>query len=283
MMKVLICVNDLIADEPGLLLGRLLAQHFDTDFTLLHVLSKKKKDGDRDRGDHLLEQANEVLGEYPTHRKVRRDDVVKRIIKEAEQGDYDLVIITVTRIGESPQPASVHRSLMRRLPCCLLVAKNPRAELRRMLVCTGGLQMSESLVEVGAKFAVALEADVTLFHVAANVPTMYTGLRTIEETLSEMLQTDTPIARHLRKGAEILSSHNVHAELKLRHGSAVYEIVREIDLEDYDIVVVGASGADTVLKEWFYGNITQNIVDAVGIPVLVVNQEGAKGKIGRSL
>jgi nucleotide-binding universal stress UspA family protein len=157
----------------------------------------------------------------------------------------------------------------------MLVVKNPRVDIRRMLLCTGGLQLAEPLIEVGAKFAVALDADVTLFHVAANVPSMYTGLRTIEETLTELLKTDTPVSRHLRRGAAILAEHNVDAEIKLRHGSAVYEIVREIDLEDYDMVVVGASGADTMFKEWFYGNLTQEIVDAVGIPVLVVNQKRA--------
>jgi nucleotide-binding universal stress UspA family protein len=51
--------------------------------------------------------------------------------------------------------------------------------------------------------------------------------------------------------------------------------VREIDRENYDLVVVGASGADTIIKEWIYGNLTNNIVDAVGIPILVVNQAGA--------
>ena len=275
-MKILICVNDLISDEPGLLLGRMIAQRFETNVTLFHVLSKKKQEGDRDRAEKLLEQANEILGKYPTTRKVRRDDVVKRILREAEEGDYDLVIITVSRLGEQPQTSSIHRALLKQLPCCLLVVKNPRADLDRMLICTGGLQMAEAVIQVGAKFAVALDSDVTLFHVAANVPTMYTGLKTIEETLTELLKTNTPVSRHLHRGAEILAEHNIDAELKLRHGSAVYEIVREIDLEDYDLVVVGATGADNPLKKWFYGNITQEIVEAVGVPVLVVNQKHAE-------
>ncbi len=53
-MKILICVNDLISDEPGLLLGRMIAQQFETEITLFHVLSKKKKEGDRDRADQHL-------------------------------------------------------------------------------------------------------------------------------------------------------------------------------------------------------------------------------------
>ena len=184
-----------------------------------------------------------------------------------------MVIITVSKIGEGRQPtSSVHRSLFRKLPCCLLVVKNPRAEINRMLICTGGLQMGESLIEVGAVIASVSGSAATLFHVAANIPTMYTGLKSIEETLHELLQTDTPVARHLRRGAEILAEKNIQAELKLRHGSAVYEIMREIDRENYDLVVIGASGADTMIKEWIYGNLTQDIIEAVGIPVLVVNQ-----------
>jgi nucleotide-binding universal stress UspA family protein len=101
---------------------------------------------------------------------------------------------------------------------------------------------------------------------------MYTGLNTIEETLEELLQTDTPVARHLRKGAQILTENNVHAELKLRHGSAVYEIVREIDRQNYDMVIVGASGSNTMIKEWLYGNLTEDIIASVAIPILIVNQ-----------
>ena len=141
-MKILICINDLITDEPALLLGKLIAAQFETDITLLHVLPKKKVTGDRDRGEQLLVKANQILDVYPVRRKVRRDDIVKRILKETQKGDYDLVIISVTRIGGHAQPASVHRSLLERLPCCLLVAKNPRAELNRILICTGGLQLA---------------------------------------------------------------------------------------------------------------------------------------------
>lgn len=278
-MKVLICINDLLVDEPGLLLGGKIARDLQAEITLFHVIPKDKETGDRDEGEQLLEKASNILGDYPVITKVRRGTVVKRILKEAERGNYDMVVISVSQIGEGRQPvSSVHRSLLRNLPCCLMVVKNPRADLKRMLICTGGLQMTESLIKVGARIANVEQADVTLFHVAANVPSMYTGLKTIEETLRELLQSDTPVARHLRKGAELLSKNNVQAELKLRHGSAVYEIVREIDREHYDMVVIGASGANTMIKEWFYGNITQDIVDAVGIPILIVNQVQAAKK-----
>jgi len=272
-MKVLICVSNLLADEPGLVFGSKLARDLHAEVSLLHVISDKRKPGDQEVGKELLEEASSIIGDIPVKPILQRGEVLNQIITEAERGNYDMVIITVSKIGEGRQPvSSIHRSLLKNLPCCLLIVKNPRVEIKRILICTGGFQMAESSIEVGANLAGATGSEATLFHVAANVPTMYTGLKTIEETLHELLLTDTPVARHLRRGAEILAENDIQAELKLRHGSAVYEIVREIDRENYDLVIIGASGANTMIKEWIFGNLTQDIVDAVGIPVMVVNQ-----------
>jgi len=177
-MKVLICINDLLSDEPGLVFGGKLAKNLQAEITLLHVISKNKIPGDRDKGEQLLLSAKGILGDVPASTKVRRGSVVKRIIKETERGDFDMVIITVSKIGEGRQPtSSVHRSLLRNLPCCLLVVKNPRSDINRILICTGGLEMAESLISVGAEIARVSNSDVTLFHVAANIPTMYMDCR----------------------------------------------------------------------------------------------------------
>jgi nucleotide-binding universal stress UspA family protein len=68
----------------------------------------------------------------------------------------------------------------------------------------------------------------------------------------------------------------VPSELKLKHGELIFEIVREIDREDYDLVIVGASGVTTGLKQWFLGNVTKDLIDLVGIPIMVVNQTHAE-------
>jgi nucleotide-binding universal stress UspA family protein len=187
-----------------------------------------------------------------------------------------MVVITASRLGGYPQKFSVNREILPKMPCCVLIAKNPKPEIRKILMLTGGLRVSESMINIGARLASALQAKVTLMHVAANVPSMYTGLETIEETLEEMLQTDTPIAKHLRACARVLDRCNVPSELKLKHGEPVYEIVREVDREDYDFVIIGATGASTSLKEMFFRNVTKEVIDMVGIPILVVNQRHAE-------
>jgi len=77
----------------------------------------------------------------------------------------------------------------------------------------------------------------------------------------------------------ILADHQVAAELKLRHGLPVDEIIREAQIGDYDLVVIGASGVSNGLKGWFLGNVTQQIVDQVVRPVLVVRRQSVASKV----
>jgi nucleotide-binding universal stress UspA family protein len=281
-MKILIYISDLINDIPGIFLGGLLARSLDADVTLFHVSpKKKKKKKGRKAGEELLKQAREKMGELQVETRIRRGKVANKLLEEVDEGDYDLVVITASRIGRYPRGLSVSRDILAKMSCTVVIAKNPKPEIKRILMCTGGLSISEAMISVGAKVAGALRAKITLMHVAAHVPSMYTGLETIEETVSELLQTDTPIAKHLRRCARTLAKSGVESELKLRHGEAVFEITREMDVNDYDLVILGASGASTGLKEWLLGNVTKEIIDLVGIPVMVVNQDHAN-KISKS-
>jgi nucleotide-binding universal stress UspA family protein len=276
-MKMLIYVGDLVTDMPGIFLGGLIARHLNLKITLLHVAPKsQQKKQEQKEGEAILKQAQEYLAGLVVETRIRRGRVAQKILAEVQEKQHDMVVITASRIGGYPQRISVNREILPKMPCCVIVAKNPKPEIKKILMLTGGLQGSEAMIKIGARLASALEAKVTLMHVAANVPSMYTGLYSIEETLEGLLQTNTPVAIHLRKCAKMLAKHNVPSELKLKHGEPVYEIIREIDSEDYELVILGASGVTTGLKEWFLGNVTKDIIDLVAMPVMVVNQAHAK-------
>jgi nucleotide-binding universal stress UspA family protein len=276
-MKMLIYVGDLITDIPGIFLGGLIARKTKSEITLLHVAPKVKgKEIEKGDGEEILEKARGQLVGLAVKTKIRSGAVAKKILNEVNEGGHDIVVIAATRIGGYPRKISVSREILPKMPCCVLIAKNPKAEINRILLLTGGISASESVVRIGAKFAGILKSKVTLMHVAANVPSMYTGLETIEETLGELLQTNTPVAKHLRECARILRENHVPAEMKLKHGELIYEIIREIDQEAYDMVIVGASGFSTGLSQWLMGSVTKDLIDLVGIPIMVVNQAHAQ-------
>jgi nucleotide-binding universal stress UspA family protein len=272
-MKMLIYIGDLITDMPGIYLGEKIARSVNAEVTLLHIAPKENsKKQERKEGQAILDQVIDQFNGLNVRTRVRRGRVAMKLLEEVQENQHDMVVITSSRIGGYPRKLAVGREILPKMPCCTLIVKNPRPEINRILMLTGGLRISESMIEIGARLACSLKAKVTLMHVTANVPSMYTGLGTIEETLEEMLRTDTPIAKHLRHCAGVLDRHNVPSELKLKHGEPVYEIVREVDREDYDLIIIGASGATTSFKEWFLRNVTKDVIDLVGIPVMVVNQ-----------
>ena len=272
-MRMMVYVGDLEIDFPGVQFGALIARSLNAELTLLHVLPKKYKG---DNGEKLLRETAEKLTGLSVHTRVRRGNVGKKILAEVKEKKLDFVVVSASRLGDYSKKLSVNREILPQMPCCVVVVKNPKEDIKRILMLTGGLQTSESMINIGAKFASVLSAQVTLMHVVANVPSMYTGLETIEETLEELLQTNTPVSNHLRRCAQILDKNNVPSKIMLKHGEPVYEIIRETDRQDYDLVIIGASGASAGIREWFFGNVTRDVLDLIGIPVMVVNQAHAR-------
>jgi nucleotide-binding universal stress UspA family protein len=151
----------------------------------------------------------------------------------------------------------------------VLVVNEERRNLDRILICTAG-EVDQGVVRVGARLAQRAEAETTVLHVANPVPTMYTGLEAMEETLPELLQRDTPVAGHLRDSARRLAEKEVEAEVQLRYGEATDQILREARSGDYDLVVIGPGAPAGSLRRFLMTEVTSEVVARAPCPVLVV-------------
>jgi nucleotide-binding universal stress UspA family protein len=256
--------------ESAVRLANLIATRTQSPLTLLHTY---EDDQERGEGEETLAQARQILSKdlsVETH--LLQGDPLEVLRDESKAGDYDLVVLMASRRRFLRRSLPTDHAMLQRPGVSVLVVKPPAEDLKRILICTGGLKVNEGMIAAGGQLAQAVGAEVVLLHVSSPVPSMYTGLDEIEETLEELLKTDTPIAKHLRRGAEILSDHGLEAEVKLRHGVAVEEIIRETQRVEYDLIVVGASGATEGVKEWLLGDVTQRIVDQCVCPILVVGK-----------
>ena len=278
-MKLLICVAGMPWAKPTISFGGLIARVTGAQVTLLHVVSRKEAPTP---AEEMLARAREMLPDQAVQTRLCRGDPVTEILAEARRGSYDLLAVGARRdFGLTLRfLGSVSLAVVRRAPTCVLVVPQSRPQLRRVLICTSGIEIAEPVIETGARLAGAAGARATLLHVSSPVPSMYTGLAEIEETLPELLQTETPIARHLRHGAEILARHRVQAELELRYGVAADEILHEAHQGDYDLIVIGASGATGRVRSWLLGDVTRQVIDSAVRPVLVVRHRGIGTECG---
>jgi nucleotide-binding universal stress UspA family protein len=157
----------------------------------------------------------------------------------------------------------------------VLILRDEVPVFEHILICTGGLEGRHVVVQSGAALAKAIAANATLLHVAPGpVPSMYTGLVGFEESLEDLLKTDTPVARHLRAAANIIDDFQLQGEIQLRRGAPLDEIVREVRLGKYDLLVIGRTRAMGGIKEMLLGDVMQQILTQVTIPVLVIGEEG---------
>ena len=278
-MKILLCVAGMPYAEAAVSFGSMIAGVTRSPATFLHVVRRKE---DRAAGERILAAAREMMPGLTVDTRIRRGDPTNSILAEVREGSYDLVVVGARQgVGLAQRLlGSVTQQVIRRVPTSVLVARQARSGLERILICTGGTAVADPVIETGAWLAGATHVRATLLHVASPIPGMYTGLSEMEETLPELLQTDTPVAGHLRHGAEILARHQVGAALKLRYGVVADEILREALESNYDLIVIGASGTAGRLKAWLLGNVTRQVVERALCSVLVVKRRSARYERG---
>jgi len=266
-MNILIFIASLPYSRPAIMFGGKIAKMTKSKVTLLSAGTQKK---DEANSQKLFSQAKELLAEVEVETRFRSTPSAKAIIQEIEGAHYDMVVVRARQAIRYRQRlrGKVGRTIANEAPIPVLVVKQKRSTLKRILICTGGTHYALKVVEMGAELAHAAQAEVTLLHIINAVPTMYTGLDAIEETLPELLQTQTLIAEHLRDAAKRLDSHNIKAQLEIRRGEVATELLQEAEDGNYDLIIIGATRS--ALQSWFLGSVTREIVNHATCPVLVV-------------
>ena len=274
-MKILIIVSALASSREAITYGGMIARIMQSSVTLMHVAEK----GDMKAGEEILDQARQLLDRnIEVQTNLREGNLISRVLTETRQDEYDMIVITPTHaIGEKHYSLSPEsRVLLQRAPTSVLIVRHDHQKLERILICTGGTPVADPVIEFGAQIASRAGAKATLLHVVNPIPSMYTGLYEIEETLPELLATETTIAKNLRRGAKILADKDVaEAELQLRHGEVAGEILREAHLGDYDLIVTGSPQWNQPLARFFLGDVTGKVFELAPCPALMVKSKVA--------
>src|SRR5713101_7418467 len=93
----------------------------------------------------------------------------------------------------------------------VLVAIGECEDLKRFLVCTGGKEFIDEAVRLTGKVAAAVGAAVTLLHVMAEPPAIYTDLVRLEEDITRLLESNSELGINLRTQKQDLEKLGVAA------------------------------------------------------------------------
>jgi len=266
-MKFLyLSVDQMISDEVTAFVSK-MADRSRSSVTLLALIDHEKH---REKIQEQLSKTGKLM-KAPQEIKMEAGNPVPLILKEIEDGDYDIVVMGIRR--RRRVVPSAYRLLSQKIikysPIPVLLVREASHKLEKILICTGGLEISEPVVKLSANIARSAHLKATLLYVAGAVPSMYTGMDEIEERLDEVLETDTPLAKHLRMSAELLAKNNIEAQVEFRHGDVAESIILEAEEGDHDLIVLGTSGSNT-FAGMLLGNVTQQVINRAKCAVLVV-------------
>jgi len=270
-MKILICSDGSVAADKAMHLGALIAAACNAEATVLGIVEAPGKTdailGGLRRGLQMLEE-KKVHAELVTI----TGQPIEEIVKRTEEVHYDLVVIGATR-KETQGPywmSSKTYKIIKSIHPPVLVVREKTSVIRRILICTGGRKYIENAVALAGRIARGMQASVTLFHVMPEPPALYARLHLLEVNVPAILNSKSELGRNLREEKHILEALRVPVEVKLRQGSVLYEIFREIRDGNYDLVVTGSSLSRGNLRIYILGDVTREIVNRCNCAVLVV-------------
>ncbi len=211
------------------------------------------------------QKAEEVVNEaattfknegIPVEKKiVRNADAAEAIIKEAKQGDYNIIVLGHRPAGQMPILRGVAEKVSRHAETPVLIARGEE-KISRILVPLDGSENSTRALQYAAMLSKKTDAKITLLHVQEE------GFFKLKPELSKQLGVGI-----LTVAAEQVKDVKVDKEMKL--GDPAKVIVETATSGKHHIVVMGSKG-HSALDRFLLGSVSDHVIHYTDSSVLLV-------------
>jgi nucleotide-binding universal stress UspA family protein len=266
--SLLLAFNGAKTSFPAVDYGVWLAEQIGVPVTVLGIVEKRSRQQQVESVIETTTQRLKAAG-LPYRTQLIRGNSYDVIRQQAVPkhhltvfGPFDRPILQRWLRGRS------FRRIFEEIDTPVLYVKRSYAQLRKILVCLGGLGYARSAESWALFLAQFMDASVTLFHVVEPISYQYPTAQEIENHWEDIIQTDTPQGQNLRDALKYAQDMNISAAFQVRHGNIVSEITAEVSSQEYDLVVLGAPSSSTSLRHLFMPNVTAEIAETVDCPVL---------------
>ena len=167
-MEILLCTNGASSHQPALEYGMWLAKLLDYRVVLLGVVEKR---GGSPKIECLVDETSRRMVErgISCRSMVVTGPAEGVIARGAARGEVLTVVGSLGRSGwQRFWRGSSFRRLMDAIHSPLLYVPAAHLQLRRILLCTGGLHYAQGVTGIVDRIARASHADVTLLHITAH-------------------------------------------------------------------------------------------------------------------
>jgi nucleotide-binding universal stress UspA family protein len=190
---------------------------------------------------------------------LEHSDPAERILKEAQAGKYDLLVIgrnaEEKEEKESPHLGGVAEKVARHAPSSVLIAARKK-EISRLLVAVDGSEGALKASDYATALAHQFDAQMTLLYVQEK------GLLTFRRPVSEEVGKKV-----LSEAAEKISGLKV--EKRIESGDPAKRIVEVAKSGNHDIIVMGSRGYVST-ERFKLGSVSNHVIHYADRSVLLV-------------
>jgi sulfate/thiosulfate transport system ATP-binding protein len=261
-LKLLIYADSSPAGAAAAAFGCLLAQAAAGPATLLALA--QSGDGAAAVAQRLNQAALSWLPQLPQLESRTRQGDLAEIWREAQEGDYEIVVLG-QQPGQKPNGTAVDegelmavvRHLLFTAGVSVLFTTTPRRQvdhltIGRILICTAAGEPGKRDITFGGRVARRTGAEVTVLHVL-----------TPQANAAEQARAE----RHLQEALSSLTALGVRSRVDLQKGNPVEQMLATA--VDYDLLVIGAPNPPAP-QQLVWPELTNHIVSGTTCPVLVV-------------
>ncbi len=274
--EILVATNGYSRTWPGIEYAAWLAGVMRAPVTLIGIIEQKQRPN-IDEEIHPLEdvfsravalfQEKELEYHLEIHEGLA-EDVIPRKAKEKD------FLTVVTPLGRPPLRRLVLRrsfhQLMADITGPVLYVPSACVPPMHIIICLGGLGYGIAAENLGLEIASRIKAPVTFLHVVPPIDLDYPESRTVRDNWDHLGDTDTLLGRTLRSALDEAQKRGIKANLKLRQGIVIEEILSELKQGEYDLVCMGSPYSRHGLRQFYAPNVTAEVAEAIGCPVLTV-------------
>jgi sulfate transport system ATP-binding protein len=218
-LSFLILTDHTLRSQSALIQGGYLARMSHAQVTILGIGSDRSG-----MDEHLLDARKEV-GSGMASLDVQSTALPfgEAIADAAEKQPFDLAILGWRPTAGLEQPEQILRTGEHHL----FLATNPKAQLRKALVCLASGEPGKDTVVFTGRFLRHFGADATLL--------------TVLPDRSQDELSRTRVSRFLNDSRKSIARFGVQSEVRVKEGGLVGAIQEEIANGEYDLVVLGAT------------------------------------------
>jgi nucleotide-binding universal stress UspA family protein len=236
-MRLLLHVDATRHWEPAALLTARLARATSGHVTVVTAERVKR------RQQEALRRAEQVLALDKAQLELRAEPgLVEQVLPDvANRRGFDLLVVGPLGGLDWLTHGHILSRLVAHTRTSVLLARGQQAGFTKALVATEGPEHGAANLAAAMQLAGVFEMQVHVLHVLSQIA-IYDYIKDQPEV--EFLESDHPVAVHLRDLRKAILARGLRGEAKVRVGPVQDEVLHEVRDGGYDLLAVGAHGSD---------------------------------------